>query len=150
MRARAAIFGAALALAVASGAAQTPPRGHAIAGAWRLNWVEAGRVTALEISAVAARANATAFSGALTAMSGESCPLKGEVIDETRARYTDGIVTTRFALQTYVTMTADCPGARLRFDLLGFTDGPILLSGRALAQTGPPLEAVVTLTRATP
>ena len=133
-------------------AAETAPpvQAHALAGLWLLSWVGEGKATRLEVSAVARKPNVTGISGTLVALSGAACPLSGEVIDEMKAFFADGIVLTRFTLQTFVTFKAECPGQRLRFDLLGFSEGRVLLSGRAVAETGDKLLAVVALTRQNP
>jgi hypothetical protein len=120
-----------------------PTRSHVLQGMWKINWLDMGKSSEMQITDVIPGVGVTHLTGALADPDGARCTVEGDVYDTLAASFANGPEQKTLRISAYVVIRGTCAGGRqLWIEALGLPSGPFLINGRATNISSQGMKAV--------
>ena len=118
--------------AAAAPAAAPAEQGSLLGGAWKVNWVRLGKVTAMTIGNEQGQPGIVGFDSALTDLGGGECKGGGFAARSLGGVYSSGGDVNMVGVADYMRVVAKCAGGQLSLEAFGLAGQPPQWVGRAM------------------
>ena len=119
-------------VAAAAPAPAAPEQGSLLGGAWKVNWVRLGKVTALTIGNEQGQPGIVGFESALTDLNGGECKGGGFAARSLGGVYSNGGDVNMVGVADYMRVVAKCASGQLSLEAFGLAGQPPQWVGRAV------------------